>query len=241
MAIFIVRSVYGGDGFTISPTQHFADVSPTTFGYMWIQKMYELGITAGCGGGNYCPTEQVTRDQMAVFIIRARYGATTAFTYSQTPYFTDVPNTDFAFQWVQRMKQDNITAGCGPTLYCPGSPVVRGDMAVFIMRGAFNQLLPATQPVITSVSPATLTVGGTATFTVTGLNTNFVQGTTTVVSTGGDVAQSLEAANVTVVSPTQLTVSYTANPAAPAQPEAVYVQTGAEEAVEPNAIVVSAP
>ncbi len=245
MAIFIVRAVYGSDSFTIAPTQYFADVTPSTFGYNWIEKMYELGITTGCGGGNFCPTGQVTRDQMAVFIVRARYGANTNFTYNTTPYFVDVPANDFAFKWVQRMKQDNVTSGCGVGAYCPNSPVTRGDMAVFVMRGGFNQLLPATEPIITSVSPATLPVGGSGTFTVTGLNTNFVQGVTTVLPVGGggvgaagQPTTSLTGSNVTVISPTQLTVTLTATPGAPAQPEAVYVQTGAQEAVAPNSVVV---
>ena len=34
------------------------------------------------------------------------------------------------------------------TTYCPSSPVIRGDMAIFLMRGAFNQFLPAGTPVI---------------------------------------------------------------------------------------------
>ena len=244
MAIFIVREVYGSDNFTIQPIQYFSDVTPTTFGYMWIEKMYELGITSGCGGGNYCPTEQVTRDQMAIFLIRARYGSNTVFSYSTTPYFQDVPQTDFAFKWVQRMKQDNITAGCGPMVYCPGSAVTRGDMAIFIMRGGFNQLLPPTQPIITAVSPTTLAPGASATFTVTGLNTNFGVGTTVVNVAGGGAGgvgqppYSMTASNVVVDSPTQLTITLTADPTAPAQPEAVYVTTGAEEAVLPNGVVV---
>ncbi|MCL4275996.1 MAG: S-layer homology domain-containing protein, partial [Anaerolineales bacterium] len=28
------------------------------------------GITGGCGGGNYCPNNSVTRAQMAIFIQR---------------------------------------------------------------------------------------------------------------------------------------------------------------------------
>jgi hypothetical protein len=61
------------------------------------------------------------------------------------------------------MKLDGITGGCGNgTTYCPGSPVIRGDMAIFIMRGAFNQLLPAGAPVIASISPSTLAVSPTA-------------------------------------------------------------------------------
>jgi hypothetical protein len=37
---------------------------------MYIQKMYEDGITSGCGGTNYCPDSFVNRAQMAVFLTR---------------------------------------------------------------------------------------------------------------------------------------------------------------------------
>ena len=33
-------------------------------------------ITGGCGGGNYCPGDTVTREQMAVFLLKAREGST---------------------------------------------------------------------------------------------------------------------------------------------------------------------
>jgi hypothetical protein len=28
------------------------------------------GVTSGCGGGNYCPATIVSRDQMAVFLVK---------------------------------------------------------------------------------------------------------------------------------------------------------------------------
>ncbi|MBI3172072.1 MAG: hypothetical protein HYZ25_15405 [Chloroflexi bacterium] len=37
----------------------------------WIEQLAAEGITGGCGGGNYCPTIPVSRDQMAVFLVRA--------------------------------------------------------------------------------------------------------------------------------------------------------------------------
>ena len=81
------------------------------------------------------------------------------------------------------MKQDDITAGCAKAVapatlptFCPAEAVTRADMAVFIMVGLFNQFLPAGTPMITGISPSTLEAGTSGTFTITGVNTNFVQG-----------------------------------------------------------------
>ncbi len=233
MAIFIVRTILGTDVFPYSPTPYFTDVPTGSFGFAWIQKLKDLGITAGCQTDLFCPNSTVTRDQMAVFLIRARYGASTVFDYPATPYFTDVPNTDFAFPWIQRLREDAITSGCGPSIYCPTEPVTRGDMAIFLMRAGFNQLLPPLEPVITQVSPATVGVGQTALLTITGLNTNFVQGVTVVSPIAGFTLGA-----VTVSSPTTLTVQVTAAATSGAQPESVLVITGPEEAVLPNALSI---
>jgi hypothetical protein len=54
-----------------------------------------------------------------------------------TQIFTDVPPSDQYFDYVSLMSSYGITAGCqaSPPLYCPGSPVTRAEMAVFIVRG----------------------------------------------------------------------------------------------------------
>jgi hypothetical protein len=237
MAIFIVRAVYNGsDDFPYSQNPYFSDVTPSDFGFAWIQHMYELGITTGCASGLFCPNNTVTRAEMAIFLIRARYGSATLFTSPTTPYFADVPADSFGFSWIQRLREDNITSGCSATDYCPSNPVDRGDMAIFVMRGAFNQLLPAGQPVIASISPATLVQGSSGLFTVNGSATNFAQGATVVVPAGG-----VTASNITVTSQTSFTVTLTAAPDAAQQPVSIYVQTGAQEAVLPNGLLIGAP
>ncbi len=58
----------------ISPppaTATFADV-PTTHPYFRaVEALAASGITSGCGGGNFCPDQSVTRGEMAVFLARA--------------------------------------------------------------------------------------------------------------------------------------------------------------------------
>jgi hypothetical protein len=39
----------------------------------WIEALSAEGITAGCGGGNFCPTATVTRAQIAVFLLKMEH------------------------------------------------------------------------------------------------------------------------------------------------------------------------
>ena len=234
LAVFSVRAAIGGDPLpgTYSTTPYFTDVPQNAFGFAWIQKVYELGFTSGCGGNNYCPDSPVTRDDMASFMVRLRYGSTTAFTYPSTPYFTDVAPNQFGFAWIQRLREDSIVAGCGATTYCPLDVVTRGQMAIFIMRAGFNQLLPVAAPQITSLSQTTIMNGSTATITVIGLNTHFVQGQTIVNAVTG-----LAAGPATVLSPNSLSVTVTAQSGF-SQPAPLWVTTGSEDAVLPNGISI---
>ena len=49
----------------------FNDVPETSPFCRWIEEFVRGGISAGCGGGNYCPQFAVTREQMAVFMAAA--------------------------------------------------------------------------------------------------------------------------------------------------------------------------
>ncbi|HWP42342.1 MAG TPA: S-layer homology domain-containing protein [Blastocatellia bacterium] len=70
MASFILKAL--GEFNPPQPAmQRFADVPPSNIFYAFIDRMAVLGITAGCGGGNYCPSQPVTRGQMAAFLVRA--------------------------------------------------------------------------------------------------------------------------------------------------------------------------
>ncbi len=238
MAVFIIRSIYGSNNFTYSPTPYFTDATPSAVGsfFPYIQKMHELGITSGCTATTYCPDLNVTRGQMAVFIIRARYGTSFNFDYPSTPLFTDATAASVGsfFKYIQRMKVDNITSGCTATTYCPDLIVTRDQMAVFMIRGGFNQLLPPTEPIITSASPATGGLGETINVTLTGVNTHFVQGTTTVSAGAG-----LTVGTVTVNSPTSLTVQLTIATNATPNPVSLLATTGTEEAVLPNGFTIT--
>jgi hypothetical protein len=46
----------------------FSDVPPSHPFFRFIEALVASGITAGCGGGNFCPDTPLTRGQMAVFL-----------------------------------------------------------------------------------------------------------------------------------------------------------------------------
>lgn len=76
-ATFVVRAkmknLFPSDNFPYPTTAYFTDVPSTDPNFSYIQKFRELGITLGCNaaGTQYCPSLPLTREQLAVFIVRA--------------------------------------------------------------------------------------------------------------------------------------------------------------------------
>jgi hypothetical protein len=99
----------------------------------WIEQLSREAITAGCGGGNYCPDDPVTRGQMAVFLLKALFGSD-FMPAPATGLFTDVPVSNPFARWIERLFIEKITSGCGVGLYCPATANTRGQMAVFLSR-----------------------------------------------------------------------------------------------------------
>jgi hypothetical protein len=135
MAVFLLRAKEGG-GFAppACTTAPFPDVPCASPFAPWVQELVARGITSGCGAGLYCPTNPVTREQMAVFLLKTLEGAGFTPPPCTTASFTDVPCASPFAAWVQELVARGITAGCGGGLYCPTNPVTRGQMAVFLTK-----------------------------------------------------------------------------------------------------------
>ena len=102
-----------------------------------IQAIAEIGVTNGCGPALYCPSNEVTREQMASFLVRALDLEPVA-----TGPFTDLaPNVHFGD--INALAAAGITLGCAADRFCPTDPVQRDQMASFLAR-AFS--LPSGQP-----------------------------------------------------------------------------------------------
>jgi|ERR1041384_656977 hypothetical protein len=137
----------GAHTFTVYQGRDFPDVTPDNVFYEDIGKLSARGVTVGCGSGFYCPNDPVTREQMAAFILRAR-GEFDPPTPA-TQRFTDVPPTNVFYNFIDRLAELQITLGCTPdhTQYCPHDPVLREQMAAFLVRGLgeFDPPTPASQ------------------------------------------------------------------------------------------------
>src|SRR5262249_20921863 len=124
----------------------FSDVSEADPLHSWVETIIRNGITAGCGGGNYCPSAPTTRAQMAVFLLRSEFGPL-YLPPQAVGIFADVPPADPFAPWIEELANLGITAGCGNGDYCPSDPVTRSQMAVFLLKtrsGAFFNPPPAT-------------------------------------------------------------------------------------------------
>jgi hypothetical protein len=60
-----------GRDLTVLQGANFNDVPESNPFYTFIGKLSARLITLGCGNGNFCPDDSVTREQMAAFIVRA--------------------------------------------------------------------------------------------------------------------------------------------------------------------------
>jgi hypothetical protein len=70
MAVLLLRGIHGNTYTPPAVTGMFGDVPGDYWAAAWIEALANEGITGGCGNGNYCPNTVVSRDQMAVFLVK---------------------------------------------------------------------------------------------------------------------------------------------------------------------------
>jgi hypothetical protein len=96
-----------------------------------IETIASTGVTRGCNpplDTEFCPTDPVTRGQMASFLVRALDLAPA----DDSP-FTDTAGSVHTAD-IDALAAAGITTGCTADRYCPEDPVTRGQMASFLVR-----------------------------------------------------------------------------------------------------------
>ncbi len=109
MAAFLVRAL--PDLQTLDLGAPFDDVPATHTFYDEIGKLAKAGITEGCdqAGTRFCPEEQVTRGQMAAFLVRALPDLQNL---DPGPSFDDVPASHTFHGEIGKLAKAGITEGC---------------------------------------------------------------------------------------------------------------------------------
>jgi hypothetical protein len=113
--------------YVTSWNNYFDDIGTSSFrpDIIWIA---EAGITTGCGAGRYCPTSDVSREQMAAFLARSL-----GLGGDAPDAFTDDESSPYEAS-INRIAREGIATGCGTALFCPTANVTRGQMASFLAR-----------------------------------------------------------------------------------------------------------
>jgi hypothetical protein len=130
MAAFLVRAL----GLPATSNDYFGDDDGTIFEDA-INRLAASGITRGCNpptNDTFCPNGDVTRGQMAAFLVRA-LGYTDD---GGGDLFGDDDGSIFEDS-IDKLAEAGITRGCNPpanTNYCPNDNVTRGQMAAFLHR-----------------------------------------------------------------------------------------------------------
>ena len=96
-----------------------------------------------CDQGQFCPSDDLQRWVMAVWLVRILDGADPNAV--STTRFSDVDSDEWWATYVERLAELEVTVGCTtePLRYCPDQPVSRAQMATFLTR-AFD--LAAAEP-----------------------------------------------------------------------------------------------
>jgi pectate lyase len=145
MAVFVLIS-HEGPGYSpvdcVAGSEMFADVPAASSFCPFIEELSRRGVTGGCGGGNYCPTNPVTREQMPVFSLLTLEGSgySPVDCVAGAEVFADVPAASPFCKWIEEFARRGITGGCGGGNYCPTNTVTRGQMAVFLTATATTEI-----------------------------------------------------------------------------------------------------
>jgi hypothetical protein len=138
LAAYLVVEMRGSGYAVPAATGFFSDIAASNWAAPWAEQVYRDGVTQGCAASplRFCPASQLTRAEMAIFLLRARHGGSYQPPAATGSLFADVPAGHWAAAWIEQLYNEGITQGCksSPRRYCPGSSVSWWEMQTFLGR-----------------------------------------------------------------------------------------------------------
>ena len=141
-AVFMLRGNFGSSYVPVTPTHFFQD-SWTNVGWAegWSESMFLEGLSGGCSTSPllFCPEEQLTNVQAAVFGLRLKYGTTYLPPAASGTVFADMGNANYwGTAWAEKAFADGLIPACGTSggkpMFCPTNLVSRGFGASIIVK-----------------------------------------------------------------------------------------------------------
>jgi hypothetical protein len=99
------------------------DVSDSQPDIEWLARN---GVVQGCTVDQFCPSQWVTRGELATFLVRGL-----GLRPSKTDYFLDDEGSAHE-PAINALARAGITAGCLPERFCPDNLISRGQLAYFL-------------------------------------------------------------------------------------------------------------
>ena len=142
MAVYISRALAGGDEavpeFTGTPT--FSDVTEESWALDYVEYAVSQDVVGGYEDGTYRPEDEVSRDQMAVYVARSKGWVSIGDNMAiMSAMFLDVPAGHWAGTAIAVCLQNEVVQGYEDGTYRPEDVVTRDQMAVYVAR-AFDLL-----------------------------------------------------------------------------------------------------
>ncbi len=144
----------------------FTDVPRSQPFFRKIETAFHSAMTIGCSEDRYCPDDQVTRAQLAIFLARGMAGLGAAIpssgTWNGSDYdcreggtslFTDVLPTDMFCKHVHYLAVQNVTQGCGANRFCPEATSTRLEMGALVAKAMVAPLGEAGVPLVYGPDP----------------------------------------------------------------------------------------
>jgi ABC-type polysaccharide/polyol phosphate transport system ATPase subunit len=119
----------------------FSDVPEDHIFYEEISKLSARAITVSHGKGDFRPDQLITREQFAIFLVKAlgEY-------YPPNPAaarFTDVSPDNLGYRHVERLVERGIILDTDEEYFRPNDPVTREQMAEWLIRAKGARVLPS--------------------------------------------------------------------------------------------------
>jgi hypothetical protein len=130
---------YGGDAIYATATSEvvvtgedrrptFADVPASYLHREAISELAAADVVRGCGGGRFCPNDEVSRAQFASLVAR-QLGLD-----GKPTTFSDVPSGSTHAGAIGALQAAGLVVGCTADRFCPGRPLRRDEAATLLFR-----------------------------------------------------------------------------------------------------------